>query len=164
MFNINEIVIHRGMGVCEVSEITKMKVGNNPNASFYVLKPLYENKGTKIFVPCERESLLRTPINSKEIELILLEVKNTPALWVENDALRRNKFSEILKSGDHKQIIKLICELHAIKNEKEEIGKKLHLSDEKILNEAERLIHGELAYTMKIEPHEVAEFIMKMIL
>ncbi len=164
MFKVNETVVHSGMGICTVSEIRKMKVGNNPPRDFYVLKPIYENSSTKIFIPVNSEIPLRYPLDSKKIKEILSEVNASQTLWVENDALRKIKFTEIIKSGDHTKIIKLICELHEKKIEKESTGKKLHLSDEKALLEAERLIHGELAYSMQIEPENVAEYIMNELL
>lgn len=160
MFKVNDTVIHTGMGICTVSEITKMKVGNNPPRDFYVLKPIYENSGTKIFVPIDSNIPLRYPLDANKIKDILSEVGSAETLWVENDAIRKNKFSEIIKSNDHIKIIKLLCELHEKRIEKEKSGKKLHLLDEKILHEAERLIHGELAYSMQIEPENVAEYII----
>ena len=131
MFKVNETVVHSGMGICTVSEITKMKVGNNPPRDFYVLKPVYENSGTKIFVPTDSNIPLRYPLDTQKIKKILSEVNNSQTLWDENDAIRRNKFNEIIKSGDHIKIIKLICELHEKRIEKQATGKKLHLSDEK---------------------------------
>lgn len=160
MFKVNDTVVHTGMGICTITEITKMKVGNNPIRDFYVLKPIYENSGTKIFVPMDSKITLRYPLDTNKIKDILIKVSSTETLWVENDTIRKNKFSEIIKSNDHIKIIKLLCELHEKRIEKEKNGKKLHLSDEKVLHEAERLIHGELAYSMQIEPENVAEYIM----
>ncbi len=164
MFKVNETVVHSGLGICTVSEIRKMKVGNNPLRDFYVLKPVYENSATKIFIPIDSNIPLRYPLNSDKIKEILSEVNSEGTLWNENDALRKIKFNEIIKSGDHRKIIKLICELHEKKIEKESCGKKLHMSDEKALLEAERLIHGELAYSMQIEPENVAAYIMNELL
>lgn len=164
MFKINDTVIHSGMGVCTVTDIIKMSVGRKPPREFYVLTPHYEKAGTKIYVPIDSQIQLRVPLNPDKIKEILKQVADSEALWVDNDSARKTNFSEILHSGDHTKLIKLICELHEKKQEKEKSGKKLHLHDEKVLHEAERLIHGELAYCMQIEPENVAEFIMNELL
>ncbi len=164
MFKVNDTVVHPSMGICIVTDITKMAVGKNPAREFFVLTPKYENTGTKIYVPSDGKIELRYPLDSERIKEILKDVLNTQALWNDNDALRRAEFTEILRSGNHTKIIKLIYELHEKQKEKEKNGKKLHLSDERILREAERLIHGELAYSMQIEPENVAEYIMSVLL
>lgn len=164
MFKVNDTVVHPSMGICTVTDITKMAVGKNPPKDFYVLKPKYENSGTKIYVPVNGKIELRYPLDAEQIKKILGEVLKTPALWIDNDVLRKAEFTEILRGGDHTKILKLIYELHENKNKKEQSGKKLHLSDEKVLREAERLIHGELAYSMQIEPENVAEYIMSVLL
>lgn len=164
MFNLNSIVVHPTMGVCTVTEIKKMSIGKNPPKDFYVLKPKYENYGTKIYIPVDGKIKLREPLNSEKIKEMLQDAAKAPLVWNNNDMLRKSEFTEILHSGNHFEIIRLIYTLHEMKKEKELSGKKLHLADERIMKEAERLIHGELAYSMNINPENVAEYIMNELL
>lgn len=39
-------------------------------------------------------------------------------------------------------------------------GRKFHQADEKLLKEAEKVLHGEFAHVLQIAPEEVAAFIM----
>ena len=41
--------------------------------------------------------------------------------------------------------------------------KHFHISDERYLKEAERLLHNEFAYVLKISPDEVAQYILSRI-
>lgn len=59
------------------------------------------------------------------------------------------------------KIIQLIVEIHKKLEEKQSQGKKLHAADARTLAEAEKLIHQEFAYALKLEPEDVAPFIMK---
>lgn len=160
MFNIGEIVVHPGMGVCKIENITDIALGKEPKKKFYVLCPVYENDKTKVYVPTNGKISLRYPLSEESIGEVLELVKTTEDLWVENDIQRKTDFQNILRSGNHIKIIKIIKELHEKNEEKKLSGKKLHIADEKILKEAEKHIHGELAYSMQINPDEVAPYII----
>ena len=56
-------------------------------------------------------------------------------------------------------IIKLIKTLYLKKQEKAKEGKKLMIGDEKLMQEAEKILHQELALILDIKPEEVAPFI-----
>ncbi len=163
MFEIGNVVIHSGMGVCRITEIKEEQIAKALR-KFYVLSPLYENTSTKIFIPTDKaEMLLRLPLTKADVLSALNAAQAEPTLWDEQDNLRKEKFTAIIKSADHAKIIHLLKELHEKRREKESIGKKLRISDEKLLCEAERIIHQELAYTMNIAIDEIRDFIMENI-
>lgn len=56
----------------------------------------------------------------------------------------KEKYTKILKSGDNKQLVKLIRTLYL---EKVEV-KKLYVNDEKIMTDAEKLLHEEFALVL----------------
>ena len=47
-----------------------------------------------------------------------------------------------------------------IQEEKKKTGKKLHMADGRIMQEAEKMIHQEFAYSLKLDIDEVASYIM----
>lgn len=160
MFKCGDTVMHPGMGVCKIQEIKKQTIMKKTQ-EFYILKPVYENEKTTIYVPVNSDKIgLRRLLTQDDIKKILRTLPSVQSLWVDNDAKRKESFTQILKSGDHIQIMELIKELYEHKLEKQSAGKRLHISDEKILQEAERLIHQELAYTMNIKTDEVSDFIL----
>ena len=74
--------------------------------------------------------------------------------------LRKETYNEILKKGNKKDIVKLIKTLYMEKLRKKEEGKKLNAGDEKIMNEAEKLLHEEFALILNIKVDEVLPFIL----
>ncbi len=163
MFEIGAVVIHSGMGVCRITEVKKEIIAKQEKC-FYVLSPIYENLSTKIYIPLDKaDALLRSPLTKEDVKEALRSANNVETLWIDNDNLRKEKFTEIIKSGNHSKIIHMLKELHEHRIEKEKIGKRLRISDEKFLTEAQRIIHQELAYTMKIDLEDIADFIMSNI-
>lgn len=163
MFNIGDTVMHPGMGVCKIENIKTETFSRAMQRNFYILKPLYENNNTTIYVPVDSpKPILKKLITKEDIQGLIKSLKNdTDVLWVDNDLQRKELFSTIIKEGNREKLIKLIKELHERKEERQQSGKRLHISDERFLLEAEKLLHQELAYTMHIEPEEVASFIIE---
>ncbi len=161
MFKCSDFVVHPGMGVCKIEEIKKQAIIKNQEREFYVLRPVYENEKTLIYVPVDSEKIkLRKLLTKNDIKNIISALPNNKSAWIENEQQRKEAFTRTLKSGDHIAIMGIIKALYDCRLEKQQCGKKLYLSDEKILNEAERLIHQELAFTMEIKPDEVTNFIL----
>lgn len=74
--------------------------------------------------------------------------------------LRKEKYNEILKKGNKVELVKLIRTLYLEKEKKKTEGKKLYVGDEKIMAEAERLLHEEFAVVLNIKVDEVLPFIL----
>lgn len=72
----------------------------------------------------------------------------------------KEKYTKILKSGDNKQLVKLIRTLYLEKEKKKVEGKKLYVNDEKIMTNAEKLLHEEFALVLDIKVDEVLPFIL----
>ena len=75
--------------------------------------------------------------------------------WVENENERKLRFKEILSCGDRLAVAGLIRTLCEHRLNQEKTGKKMHLSDERFLKDAERLLYDEIAHVMEIEPNQV---------
>lgn len=162
MFKIGETVMHPSSGVCSVSEITTRNITPREKRDYYVLKPVYKEENTTIFLPVDCNKVgVRRILPPDRIDQIISLVDLKSKLWVDNDNIRKESFHEILKSGNHEKIIQLIAELHQHKEKREAAGKNLRISDAKILKEAEKIIHEEFAYALNIPLEDTADFIMK---
>lgn len=162
MFNVGDTVMHPGMGVCKIENIKTETFARTKSREFYILKPLYENNNTTVYVPVDApKQILKKLITAQDINNLIKSLANDKeSLWIDNDLQRKELFGAILKEGNREKLIKLVKELHEHQEERQKNGKRLHISDEKFLLEAEKLLHQELAYTMKIKPDEVADFII----
>lgn len=164
MFNVNDKVIHPGMGVCTITDIKYENFGKLGTKKFYVLSPFYGNCKTVIFVPTDSTKIvLKKLLSEEEIVTLLNEIDFSRSIWVDNDVLRKEAFFRILKSGDRKELILMLKELHERRIEKESKGKRLHINDEKLLQEAEKIIHEELAFSMNISIEKVGDYIVQHI-
>ena len=107
--------------------------------------------------------VLKKLLSEEEIIDLLNKIDFSRSVWVDNDVIRKETFFKILKSGDRKEVILMLKELHEQRIEKERNGKRLHVNDEKILCEAEKIIHEELAFSMNISIEDVGDYIVKHI-
>ena len=57
----------------------------------------------------------------------------------------------------------MIRELYIHKKKKKKNGKKMHLSDEQLMKEAERLLYSEFSLVLNIRADEVPKFISSRI-
>lgn len=161
MFNIGDMVIHPGAGVCRIDSITEECFGGTSPRKYYVLKTVYDNSQTVIHLPVDSDKIkLRKLLTRSDIKDIIRSVSVKEPFWTENSVQRKETFARILQEGNHANLLQMICEIHIKKAEKEQGGKKLYVADSKVLQAAERIIYQEFAHTLNIAPDEVADFIM----
>lgn len=161
MYKQNDIVMHAGAGVCRIDAVREETFAGTAKL-YYVLRPLYENDSTTIYVPTDSQKVrLRRLLNREEIVDMIHQVSLEPPLWEENPTNRREVFTQLLREGNHATLIQLIAELHMHQQDLSRTGHKFHAADEKILAEAQKRIHQEFAHTLQLDITEVASFIMK---
>ena len=95
-----------------------------------------------------------------EVYSLINTMPHTESILIEDINLRKEKYTKILKSGDNKQLVKLIRTLYLEKEKKKVEGKKLYVNDEKIMTDAEKLLHEEFALVLDIKVDEVLPFIL----
>ena len=159
MFSKNEYIIYGSTGACKIIDIVIRKFGFNQERKYYVLKPAYENNST-IYAPIDNDKVtIRKIMTKEEVYNLIKTIPNNETIWIDDNNLRKETYNEILRTGNKKEIIKLIRTLHQQRISKKEVGKKLNVGDEKIMNEAEKLLHEEFALVLNIKVDEVLPFI-----
>ncbi len=162
MFTIGDTVLYGATGVCKIDSTVTREIGGSEQ-TYFVLKPLAKEKCT-VFVPTENEALkakMRKILSAEEIEAVIADVKTLPDIWENNELRRREIYSDIIHSGDRRQIMLLIRTLYNVEQERRKEGKRLHLADERFLAEAERLLYDEFSAVLGIDPSEVVPFIIE---
>lgn len=161
MYEIGNIVVHPGVGVCKIHDIRTEQFSDLQPKLYYILKPVYEN-GSTVYTPVDSDKItLRRMLTESDVYELIHSVSTEQPLWVDNDAQRQTSFTEILRGGDDRKLIQLVVEIHRKILEKQSEGKKLHIADKRILMEAEKILHQEFAYSLKLKLDEVAPFIIK---
>lgn len=159
MFRVNDTVMYGNLGVCRIADVCPQTFDQGEKL-YYILKPVYDENST-IYCPVDSDKIrIRKLLSAKEIHELIQIMPDMETEWIENDLARKERFTEILKSGDHQQLITLIKALYFNRQEKSRTGKKFHLSDEKIMHEAENILYGEFAHVLNIQQEEVLPFIM----
>lgn len=164
MYKVNDTVLYGNDGVCIISDIVSRSFRDNV-IEYYVLKPVY-SEGSTIYVPVENKELvekMKKILSVKEIYTLIQQVPNTESIWIQNDNMRKEKYKEIIKSGDRLELMKLIRTLYLHQQELKKNGKKFHATDDRFMKDAEKILYEEFAYVLNIHQDEVVPFICQQI-
>lgn len=159
-FSIGECVIYGHSGVCRIDEVVTREF-DGKKQDYYLLRPVAHNNAT-VFVPCDNEKLLANmhyPVSREEIDTLLTEVDDAGIEWIDDKKERPAFFKAIMQSGDKKQILRVIRCIYLKKQELLNSNKSLPATDERILQELERLINDEFSYSLGISADEVSGYI-----
>ena len=159
MFEVNEVVMYSHNGICKIVDSLNRTLYNGKTVTYYVLNPIFDAK-TTYYIPVDNvEETLKKVISVDEIHELIEMMPEESSIWIENDNQRRDAYKEIIKDGNRVELIKLIKTLYYNREEKLRDGKKFHISDEKALKQAEKLLYEEFAYVLNIDVNEVVPFI-----
>lgn len=155
MFGVGQTVLYGSNGVCTIDAVTKKQIGKNW-MEYYVLKPVGAASST-LFVPTSNEQLvgkIRSVLTADEINALLGALPDCQP-WDDNKQTRSDTFRAVIAAGDCRSLLQLIRQIHAHEQEQLAKGKRLHLSDERFLKEAEKMICEEFSLVLDIPRDEV---------
>lgn len=160
MFLKGDSVVYGTHGVCNIVEVSSMPMGS-VEKEYYVLSPVSDLKST-IYVPLDSELLvsqMRTVLTSDEINELISRLGSEFYEWIPADSERKSFCQSIMKSGDRLKLINMIRMLYTKREELREQKKHFHVSDERFLKDACKLIHDEFAYVLGISVDDVPKYI-----
>lgn len=160
MFCIGQTVLYGSNGVCMIDGVTEKRIGSS-KMEYYVLKPVSTGTST-LFVPVSNQQLvgkIRSVLTAEEAEEIL---NNLPECgeWNDNKLERSESFKAVISSGDSVELIRLIRLISLHEREQVQKGKRLHLSDERFLKEAEKMICEEFSIVLNTTRESVLSRIL----
>lgn len=164
MFTAGETIIYGAQGICKVEGVTEMTAGREKK-SYYMLSPIYTDRST-IYVPMDNEKLLanmRYVLSKQEIDRLIDDANKQETTWIEDDLARREHCAAVIKGGDRMALMQLIEMLYLHRESLKETKKHFHISDERYLREAERLIHDEFSFVLEIPREDVPNYIINRI-
>lgn len=164
MYKIGEFVVYGRTGICEVAEITTMKMDGVPKDRLYYILTPCKNKGGKIFTPVDNDKVVMRPVITKEKAMELLEqIPEIQELWIPNDKMRETKYKECLRTCECEDMIRIIKTLYIRKLDRQAQGKKITATDERYLKMAEGSLYSELSLALGIPEEEMEDYICKYI-
>ena len=160
MYQIGDLIVYGGEGVCRVEEIGVPKIsGINKQRQYYTLAPLYRDG--KVFAPVDTNVFMRPVISRDEALSLIHDIPNMETSVYENSNLRflNEYYQQRLQNYTCAGLLQLIRNTHAKREVMISRGKKLGLVDERYMKRAEDMLHGEFAVALGIERGAVRQYI-----
>lgn len=151
MFQVNDTIIYGIQGVCKIVGIEEKAISGT-RKDYFVLKPL-SNEGSTLFAPTDNEAVLRKMrrvLSKNEIDALIDSMPHKQENWIEDERKRREVYKQIISSGDHAELIKMIKAIYLQKQEREAAGRRLHMADEQLFKQAEQILHEEFQYGLSL--------------
>lgn len=164
MFEIGADVVYGVSGVCHIADI-RNETFSDEEKLFYVLNPL-SDMGATIYVPVDNPksvSKMKKILTKEEVYDLIHSMPDKEVFDEQNNKIRKDMFSQIIKNGDRNELIKLIKTVYAEKKEREKQGKKMWAYDETAMKKAEKILYEEIATVLDIKYEEVLPFIKREI-
>lgn len=164
MFCTDEVIIYGGYSVCKIAEITQKEL-NGEMIDYYVLKPVF-NPDSTVFVPTNNEILkkrMHAVICKEDTCALIKSMPQIEEIWIDNEGKRKELYKDILARHERNEIVGLIKALHIHQKQQTEKKRRLHISDERFLKEAEKTLCEELAYVLDMAPEDVPSLIRSQV-
>lgn len=162
MFKIGDTVTYKNEGVCSIFEIAERDFSGT-RAKYYVLRPIYKET-TRLYVPVDNEFLtskMKRVLSRREIDDIIEQIKNSPAIWMTNPDDRRQYYKELVASGNKGEIFSTVIGIKKKLNSANKKEKKPHIFDLQFMKDNEKIIIEEFALALGVKPSEALEYIEK---
>lgn len=163
MYQVGDMVVYGIHGVCRIVEMQIQRV-NHKKVEYFVLEPIHQST-SRYFVPSQNTaalSKLRAVLTKEEINDLLQGEESRQDCWIDDENQRKQRYKELMASGDRAALISMLRALNYHKKEQTESGKKFHVSDSNFLRDAEKVIYSEFSLVLDIPYDQVSAYI-KMI-
>lgn len=164
MFQVGDLIIYSGEGVCRVESIgTPTMSGVNKDRLYYTLSPMYREG--KIFIPVDTKVFMRHILTKEAALELIRHIPQIQAGVCQERSLRalNEHYQSLLQSHQCEDLVQIIKAAYERQQETRARGKKPGQVDERYMKRAEDMLHGELAIALGIPKEEVSAYIRKAI-
>lgn len=162
VLQVGSQVVYGIHGVCSITGV-EVRTIDRKKVEYFVLEP-NEQPGARFYVPVHNEvalSKLRPLLTQEELEALLASEETHRDFWITDENQRKQKYRELINSGDRATLISMIRSLHKHKELQLAAGRKFHLCDENFLRDAQKLLSAEFSLVLGIPQTEVGPYIEK---
>lgn len=160
MYQVGDLIVYGGNGVCRVLEIKPRDTRPGKGQLYYTLEPLHQN--CMIFTPVDNPKVFMRPIVSREeAERLIDQIPSMQAEAYHSRAMREltEHYEACIKTHDCLDLLALTMSIHAKKQAAQEQKRKFGAVDGGFLRRAEELLFSELAAALGIQQEEVPDYI-----
>lgn len=162
MYQIGDTVMHPSEGVCSIEDIRPIRFSGNVSRDYYVLRPSMEKGSGTVYLPIDRgDAVLRKLLSRQDILDMIHESTQYAGLWVDDARMRKERFTAVVQEHNCAKMIQMIREIREHHAGRLAEGKKLPATDEHLLTEAERMLHQEFSYVLRLSPEDTVAFILR---
>lgn len=164
MLQNGDLVVYGMHGVCRILGREVQRIDRN-SVEYYVLEPV-KHTGDRYYVPTQNAvavSKMKPLLNKDQLDNLLSSPEATLDVWIEDENQRKQKYRELITSGDRVALLSMVRALHIHKEALRVQERRLHLCDVNFLRDAENLLGEEFSLVLGIEPNEVGNYIINAI-
>lgn len=160
MYQVGEKVVYGVHGVCDVVD-QEERVIDRKRVTYLALEPVGQG-GSRYLVPTHNAAAMakiRHMLSREELEKLMNSEEVLADGWIRDENQRKQTYRELIGSGNRTKLMQMVRTLYRHKKEQTAAGKKVHLCDENFLRDAEKLLVGEFAIVLDMEPEEAKQYI-----
>lgn len=160
MIQVGSQVVYGIHGVCSIIDVETRCV-NRKKVEYFVLEP-NEQKNARFYVPTQNSKAvgkLRPLLTRQELEMLLTSEDTRRDCWIADENQRKQKYRELINSGDRASLISMIRSLYQHRQSQLEAGRKIHQCDEIFLRDARKLLSSEFSLVLGIPLSEANTYI-----
>lgn len=164
MFNVGDLIIYGGTGVCRVKDITHPDFGMPEDRLYYILEPVYQ-AGT-IYAPVDNGKVYMRPVISEEEanELIDIMPEVHTEIYKSSSIQQLSKhYQAIIDTHKCLDLIRLTKSIRKKKEAAMRQNRRLGQIDKKFMKRAEDLLFGELAAALDMSRDDLDSYIQNRI-
>lgn len=164
MYQVGDQVVYGIHGVCQVADLEE-RVIDRKRVTYLALEPMGQ-EGSRYLVPTHNAAAmgkLRKMLTAEEMEALLRSEEVRADGWIKDENQRKQTYRELISSGDRQHLMKMVHTLYNHKKQQSAAGKKVHLCDENFLRDAEKLLAGEIAIVLGLEPDQAKKYVREQL-
>lgn len=161
-FKRDDYVVYRNYGVCKINDIREEDFSKDGAKKYYVINQV-EGDGAKFYVPTDWDGasvFIRPVLSKNDIDTAIADAEKLGTQWIDDRDDRASALSSVMASGNVPEILHAFKVLYRRKHDAAKTGHRFNECDKKFLNEAEKMITGEFAFSLGIHRSDVIPYIV----
>lgn len=162
MFKVGDLIIYSVHGICKIDNICEKAILGKIK-EYYELHPVGDNK-LRISIPVDNDKVVMLEIlGEEEAEEILESFSSEGIEWIEYRNDRIKSYGDIVKTGNIKEIARILNTLIRKKRDDQVSGERVNDQDKRLLNSIESILYTELAFSLNIDYETISKKVIKLI-
>ncbi len=159
MYKVNDYVVYK-KDVCKIREIKKNQMNGK---DYYILSPI-DDQSLIIGIPIDNKiDYLKSVMTKKEAYDLINKIPNIEPLKNIDDRYIEKSYKELLLSGTHEDLIKIIKTTYLRNNDRLKNNRKISEKDSNYFKQAEKYLYNEISVSLNMTFDETKAYIIKKV-